>query len=386
MPSSSDPMGQASGRVLLNGNAESADRFVALLERGIDGWAHRDPSVADRRQILLVTASWGRGELRDGGIRGAFEHRMPLGRHQTVSNLELWTSVRRFLQRRSVVQALYDEHQEVHAALVEAYGEENDALVARVRAAWKRAQEALAGHTMPQLLQMGDRPPPGPPTRPVTQLLQVAVAGQVRRAVDALVEADDRHAGALGELWGHFRLAAGLEFDPLWRELRRGLAQQILDASIVALAGGSPGALLDSLRFFRLAPVLVEALRRGTTFYGSSAGAMVLGRRVVVFHDHGDPRQEFQLLDLGAGLMHGLQVFPHVMDRVQTDDPANLAYLAARFRHRACVGLNAGSVLLLEADGGRWRGRSVGDEDVVVFGQAGNKQRYGAGEEVPEVA
>jgi hypothetical protein len=63
----------------------------------------------------------------------------------------------------------------------------------------------------------------------------------------------------------------------------------------------------------------------------------------------------------------------------------NLAYLAARFRHRACVGLNQGSVLELVPSNGRWKGRSVGDEDVVVFGHTGEKHRFPPGSAVPDV-
>jgi len=105
----------------------------------------------------------------------------------------------------------------------------------------------------------------------------------------------------------------------------------------------------------------------------------VLGRRVVIFHDRKTPRQEFELFDNGLGLVGGLQVFPHVDDRLQTGDPHNLAYLAARFRHRVCIGLNAGSTLALQAKSGGWEAWSAGDDEVVRFGPDGNKDRYAQG-------
>ena len=157
----------------------------------------------------------------------------------------------------------------------------------------------------------------------------------------------------------------------------------MLSASLIALPGGDPAKLLIATRFFRLENILLEAVRRGAHVFGSSAGAMVLGRRVVVFHDRRTPRQEFELFDNGIGLVGGLQIFPHVEDRLQTDDPHNLAYLAARFRHRVCVGLNAGATLGLQAREGGWDAWSAGDDDVVRFGPDGDKQRVPVGETVP---
>ena len=126
----------------------------------------------------------------------------------------------------------------------------------------------------------------------------------------------------------------------------------------------------------------MEAVRRGVHVFGSSAGAMVLGRRIIIFDDTRHPRQEFLLLDRGLGLTAGVQIFPHVDDRLHTDDPFNLAYLSARFRHRLCVGLNAGSTLALEPEQGHWRMWSGGDEALVVFGPDGDKVRVDPGETV----
>ena len=371
------------GRVLLNGNAESATRLATLARNVLQHPRHRDPQVRENGPLLVVTGAWGAGERNDGPVREALQRVVP--RAHPPINLELYTFMRMFLARRPVVDALYKEHLDVGMELAQSYNAENDATVGLLRDVLSRSQSRLEKVSLPGMLAMGDQPPPGPPTRPVDHLLRVELASQLRRSILHLQLADDRHSVTLEDLWAHFHLAAGLEFDDLWLSLRRRLADRILGSSAVVLLGGSPFRLLEGLRFFQLAPVLAEALRRGTDFLGTSAGAMSLGRRVVVFHDKRQPRQEFSLLDTGMGLVHGLQVFPHVTDRVQTEDMANLAYLAARFRHRACVGLNAGSLLMLEAVAGSWFGTSLGDEDVVVFGHDGTKHRYPLGAPVPEV-
>ncbi|MEZ4322694.1 MAG: Type 1 glutamine amidotransferase-like domain-containing protein [Myxococcota bacterium] len=375
----SDPMGRTPGKVLLNGNAETLDRFVQLAHRSLGESTHRDPVTRDRDQVLVCTAAWGRTELNDGPVREGFKATGRGRGGETILNLELYTSVQKYLNSRDVVKSLYEEHEQLWWELFNAYSAENSATVDRLRGAWTRAIEKAQDPDMYQFLTLGERLPPGPRTRPMQQFLRAAYSGQLQRQVKALVEADARHEERLRDLWSHFHFAAGIEFDPYWNELRDTLVRRILQSNVIVLPGGSPSTLLVGFRFFQLEGVLTEALRRGTSFFGTSAGAMVLGRRVVIFHDHREPREEFQLLENGVRLIEGLQIFPHCTDRVQTEDPANLAYLAARFNDRYCVGLNAGSVLELIPENGRWRAHSVGDEDVVVFDRTGEKLRYPPG-------
>ena len=375
---SSDPMGPTTGQVFLNGNAETLDRFVHLALRSLPEPVHRDARVRARRSVCVCTGAWGLTERNDAPLRRAFADAGWRPR-----NLELYTSVDRFLDRRETVRTLYDEHTAVWWELWNTYIAENDARVASLRGGWHRAMANLSHASMTRFLTGRAQHPPGPRTRPVSQILEAAYGHRIHSALSSLQDADTHRSRALHDLWDHFHLAAGLEFDPLWHTLREKLVDQILGASLMALPGGSPSRLLVGFRFFRLEGVLTEALRRGTCFFGTSAGAMALGRRVVVFHDKSEPRSEFQMLENGVGLVEGLQVFPHCTDRVQTQDPANLAYLAARFRHRICVGLNAGSVLALRPAAGQWEARSVGDEAVVVFGRGGDSQRIEPGAMMP---
>lgn len=378
----SDPMGATAGRVLLNGNAETLDRFVSLAHRCLGESTHRDPVTRERDQVLICTGAWGRTELNDAPVRKGFA---ATGRGQggkNIINLGVYTAVQRYLNHRDVVKSLYEEHEQLWWELFQSYSDENAATVQNLREAWNRAQEKIPEADMARFLLEGERLPPGPRARPIHQFLRASYAGKLERMVGALRVADARHAERLTELWAHFHHAAGIEFDPYWQELREDLIRKILQSNIIVLPGGSPSTLLVGFRFFNLAGVMNEALRRGTSFFGTSAGAMTLGRRVVVFHDHREPREEFQLLENGIRLIEGFQIFPHCTDRVQTEDKANLAYLAARFADRWCVGLNAGSVMELHPAEGCWNARSVGDEALVVFGRDGEKLRFAPGEDV----
>ena len=106
---------------------------------------------------------------------------------------------------------------------------------------------------------------------------------------------------------------------------------------------------------------------------------------MIVYNDFASdfgPRREFQLFDRGFGLVKHLQLFPHCMDRIQTDDSDNLAYLAQRFRNRVCVGLNEESLLQFEMEP-RLRCCSLGDGDAVyVFNDQGEKLAYHRGHEI----
>lgn len=372
----SDPMGSGSGRILLNGNAESAQRFCELAHQGAGPSRHRDPWHRRNDRVALIMASWGRGELHDEPFRRRF-HDMGRG---DVENLGLFTNFARVMREREVVRSLFGEHENAWEQLYASYCEENDVLVANLRQAWERAQREIGSPSMHGLLVASDRLRPGPPTRPVRHFVERAYASRLQRHLAALASADDRRSQVMNELWAHFHMAAGLDFDSLWHELREEMASTLLRSSLVVLTGGDPAKLLLACRFFQLQGLLLEAVRRGAHVFGSSAGAMVLGRRVVIFHDRRNPRQEFQLFDNGLGLVGGFQIFPHVDDRLQTGDPHNLAYLAARFRHRTCVGLNAGSTLGLEAREGGWHGWSAGDDDVVLFDPTGEKRRLAPGQ------
>ena len=117
----------------------------------------------------------------------------------------------------------------------------------------------------------------------------------------------------------------------------------------------------------------------------------MLCRSIVLYDDFADDRRvnrDFEFFDNGFGIVSKVQIFPHCRDRIKTDDPDNLAYLANRFRSACCVGLNEESYLLLEtvedANGKPVeRFVSVGEKDgAYVFDGKGYKIVKQMGEEL----
>jgi hypothetical protein len=371
------------GRLLFNGNIGSpralAERVAPFL-RARDGGSPR---------ILLVTAAWGAGEYGESAARDAFNAvGVPSawrgGFDHAIYNLCSWHVWQDYLARHPRVGAIDAELRAVQDATRRFYVEKTSFHAERIRQAAQYAREKLGQFRIGDLpLTVRDSIRPES-TLAGRDLLRRALTRELSHDLADLVQNDRRMMQALEEEEAVLAARTGLRVDGDWLYQQRLLVERILRADVICLFGGDPAALLASLRFFDLQPALVEALRRGATFVSISAGTLVLCERIIIYDNFSpDPaRREFRLHDKGLGLIGGLQVLPHCMDRIHTDDPDNLAYLARRFSSHLCVGLNEESFLLAEP--AVPRATSVGEHDgVYVFGADGVKWRYHAGEQIP---
>ena len=328
------------GRFLFNGNAggELLSRAAPFLRGSAAG---RTP------RVLLVTAAWGAGEPGDAAIRAGLAAE---GLDQ-VLNLGAWGEWAGLLARRPDVGATWREIDEALNAIRAFYLEKTAFHAELVRRGVAEARKRVPGFALGQVH-------PRDPIRPESvltgqELVSHALSRELVASIDALVENDERMLESLADAESQLHARTGLRFDPEWVAIRSRLESRILGADALLFFGGSPTDLLGALRFFDLQPALLETLRRGATFVTSSAGSLVMCERMIVYDERGGDRltRDFRLLDRGLGLVGGLQILPHCMDRIQTDDPDNLAYLARRFSSRLCAGLNQGSYLLVEMAG-----------------------------------
>ncbi|MBX3375005.1 MAG: Type 1 glutamine amidotransferase-like domain-containing protein [Phycisphaeraceae bacterium] len=112
----------------------------------------------------------------------------------------------------------------------------------------------------------------------------------------------------------------------------------------VAIAGGHVGVLSRVLRIFDLVDML------GTRpLFAWSAGAMVIGERIVLFHDH--PPQgagNSEVHDHGLGLFTGLLPLPHARRRLRLADPNRVRLFARRHEPRRLALMNEGSALVID--------------------------------------
>jgi hypothetical protein len=368
------------GAILFNGNAETIPDLVQAAAPLLLSSRHEDPEVAASRRVLLVTAAWGDREHDEGNVKQALNaiglpSKFEDGYDRALVNLSLYHEVSRLSRTAPQLARAWVDERRVADMARSFYLEHNAHLIQLFRRTLAAGKQEDASLTVARLA--GTRGHEGTGNR----LLRYALACQLRQALETLEANDDHLVGLLDEIEQRAFDAAGLAYDPAWRAAQARLERRILEANSIIMFGGHLDLLLDALRFFRLRDALGEALRRGTQIVAMSAGAMVLCERVIIYDDHATTRRDFQLYDRGLALVRDIQLFPHCMERIQTDDSDNLAYLAHRFRHHACVGLNQRSFLLFELD--PRRARSFGSGDCVfVFDPEGRKISYHKGETI----
>ena len=171
---------------------------------------------------------------------------------------------------------------------------------------------------------------------------------EIESAIEALRELDDHHGRRLSAL----RRAFDAEWRPTERavvaEHRAELSEILSRSAAVAIAGGHVQVLLDRLRLFDLAPLTTHL-----PVFAWSAGAMVVGERVVLFHDF--PPQgagNAELLGDGLGLCRGVLALPHARRRLTLDDAHRVSLLARRFAPLTCLALDEGSRAVWRDRGG----------------------------------
>ena len=129
-------------------------------------------------------------------------------------------------------------------------------------------------------------------------------------AIAAVRTLDRYHLGRLRR--EHRRFAERwrpLERPALARE-RAEIADLLDGCAAFAVAGGHVAVLLNRLRLFDLAPLVA-----GKPVFAWSGGAMVLGERVVLFHDTPpEGAGDAEVLESGLGLYRGVLPLPHARD------------------------------------------------------------------------
>lgn len=166
-------------------------------------------------------------------------------------------------------------------------------------------------------------------------------------------------------------------FDEQWQPAARPetqrhveeLREQLRPSKVLAIAGGHVAVLLNRLRLFDL-PSMIG--RRPVIAW--SAGAMALGERVLLFHDHppqgaGNP----EIFESGFELHRKLVPLPLARQRLRLEDPLRVAVLARRMHPAVCVPLDDGD--RIDWNGSAWR-PAPGTRRLSL---RGNVRRFGAG-------
>jgi hypothetical protein len=158
------------------------------------------------------------------------------------------------------------------------------------------------------------------------------------------------------ETWRHcedrFFEDSGIWESGTYHEFRNHLGAQILDSASIFFWGGQWNIMHDYLNFFRLKPFFEEAQRRGTNFYGMSAGVIVLSDRIYMGHDMGFPRGYQTPYGFGLGLCDNVNAYSHIidMDWIRAEAWDVISSVALRHRPLPTIGLTRNSTALIHND------------------------------------
>lgn len=165
-----------------------------------------------------------------------------------------------------------------------------------------------------------------------------------RQALAALRRLDAQHLMAIATAHQQFEQ----QYRPADRPAVRAAAERVMryvdQANAVFIAGGHVAVLLNRLRLLGGATLL-----RNKPVVAWSAGAMITGDAIALFHDNPPQGQaHVELLENGLALLPRVLALPHAASRLRLDDSARVAVLARRFAPRSCVTLNDGDWLHFE--------------------------------------
>ena len=165
-----------------------------------------------------------------------------------------------------------------------------------------------------------------------------------RAAMSQLRALDRHHLRRIGAIHADFdSRRKGLDI-PAAIEQRDAIRQKLDSAGLVLVAGGHVAVLLNRIRLFGLGEILARK-----PIIAWSAGAMVLGERIVLFHDNAPQGvRNAEVLDAGLGIVDRLVPLPHAESRLDWSDPTRMALFARRFAPSRCCTLDHGSLIRLE--------------------------------------
>lgn len=165
-----------------------------------------------------------------------------------------------------------------------------------------------------------------------------------RAAISQLRALDRHHLRRIAAIHADFDRQRKTMDIPAATAQREEVWRVVENAGLVLIAGGHVAVLLNRIRLFRLGELLAKK-----PIIAWSAGAMVLGERIVLFHDNAPQgRRNAEVLDAGLGIVPGLVPLPHARARLDWSSRTRMALFARRFAPSRCCTLDGGSLIRVE--------------------------------------
>lgn len=272
-----------------------------------------------RGPVAVVTAGWQEREPEDEELREAIG--LP------AVNLRL--------------HARAEEVFAAHPELFQSHRERQDRLRQLQHLYRRRLRYAM--DAVRELQGLVERPPLG---MSVSRLQD-----EVRAALAAVCDLDRRHQAQVAEVLKAHRDARAIADTPELARHQNEVKQLIEQSDVVAIAGGHVASLLNRLRLFEVARALP-----GRHLLAWSAGAMVLGEEIVLFHDCPPQGQgDAEILGAGLGVLPNVLALPHASRRLLLDDRERVDRFARRFAPKKCIALDpGGEVAFVSSGAGPW--------------------------------
>lgn len=167
---------------------------------------------------------------------------------------------------------------------------------------------------------------------------------EIEHGMEMVRQLDLHHYARLGEI--------NQDFEQRWqpcersdiRHHREELEAIIDPCDCIFISGGHVAVLLNRIRLFGL-----ERLLASKSIVAWSAGAMILSKRIVLFHD--TPPQGFghaEVFEGGLDLIGNIIPLPHARTRLKLEDAVRVSLFARRFNSERCITLDENSGIVLD--------------------------------------
>jgi len=265
-------------------------------------------SLSVNGPVISITAGWRDSEAEIDELQAA------IGR--PVEDLNLYHLAEELFSREPKLHALHRERQDKMLELQRLYR-------IRLSPGMLAARKLLRDKAESDLLRLEQR----------------AAISQVR----ALDRHHLRRLSAIHEEFG--RRISALHI-PGTTSLVQALQQKVAESGLVLIAGGHVAVLVNRIRLFRLGEILAQK-----SIIAWSAGAMVLGERIVLFHDNAPQgKWDAEVMDAGLGIVRHVIPLPHAKSRLDWSNRNRMALFSRRFAPAKCCTLDSGSMIQLQGD------------------------------------
>lgn len=173
--------------------------------------------------------------------------------------------------------------------------------------------------------------------------------GEIENAIEAIRALDRHHLGRIETLNQAFEKEWSREVQSEIQNHRNELAETIEGCSALLIAGGHVAVLLNRMRLLRLTPFLHDR-----PLIAWSAGAMILSKRIVLFHDTPPQGRGYaEVFENGLAVLPKFVPLPHARKRLLLEDSERIAVFTRRFDEATCITLDEGA--RLDWNGKRWK-------------------------------